>query len=45
MFVPRKFVFPNGVKSVSGSMSSVKSGSIIGKFEGGSKALADTQFI
>ena len=40
-----KFVFQIGVKSVSGTISSVKSGSIIGKFEGGSKLRADTQFI
>jgi hypothetical protein len=38
-------VFQTGVKSVCGVISSVKSGSIIGKFDGGSKARAETQFI
>jgi hypothetical protein len=45
MFVPRKFVFHKGVKFVSGTISSSKSGSIIGKFEGGSNARAETQLI
>ena len=45
IFVHLKFVFQMGVKFVSGTISSLKSGSIIGKFEGGSKALAETQFI
>jgi len=45
IFVPLKFVFQRGVKVVSGTISSVKSGSTIGKFEGGSNALADTQLI
>jgi hypothetical protein len=34
-----------GVNSFSTSIESVKSGSIIGKFEGGSKVRAETQFI
>jgi hypothetical protein len=45
IFVHLKFVFQIGVKSLSGVMSSVKSGSIIGRLEGGSKALLLTQFI
>ncbi|MCK5535224.1 MAG: hypothetical protein KAI79_00280 [Bacteroidales bacterium] len=40
-----KFVFQIGVRFVSGSILSVKSGSTIGKFEGGSKLRAQTQFI
>jgi hypothetical protein len=45
IFVHLKFVFQSGVKSVFGTISSFKSGSTIGKFEGGSKALLETQFI
>jgi hypothetical protein len=45
IFVPRKFVFQRGVLTVSGSILSVRSGSIIGKFEGGSNARAATQLL
>jgi len=45
IFVHLKLVFQIGVKSVSGVMSSVKSGSIIGRLDGGSKFLELTQFI
>jgi hypothetical protein len=45
IFVHLKLVFQIGVNILSGSISSVKSGSIIGKLEGGSKALAETQLI
>jgi hypothetical protein len=45
IFVPLKFVFQIGVKSLSGVILSVKSGSIIGRLEGGSNALLLTQFI
>jgi len=45
ILVHLKFVFQIGVKSFSGTISSVKSGSTIGRFEGGSNAREETQFI
>ena len=45
ILVPLKFVFQRGVRLLSGTISSVRSVSIIGRFEGGSNARADTQFI
>ena len=45
ILVHLKFVLPNGVSAVSGVMVSLKSGSKIGRLDGGSNAREDTQLI